>query len=92
LAVSPAWVGPAAGVHEIAGPNLRGLGVAIYFFLVNLAAYGIGAPLIGKLSDTLGGAANPAQMRYSLLVCPAVCLLSALVLWLGRREIEPSER
>ena len=79
-----AWLGAAAAdATEIAGANLRGIAVAIYFFSVNIFAYIIGANLIGKLNDVLGAAANPAMMRYSLLVCPFACLLSAIVLWLG---------
>jgi MFS family permease len=78
------WVGPAtADVTEIAGPHLRGLAIGIFFSAVNIAAYGLGSPLIGKLSDALGVAANPEQMRYSLLVCPAACLLGALLLWMA---------
>jgi MFS family permease len=80
------WVGPAtADVTEIAGPRLRGLAIGIFFSTVNLVAYGIGAPLIGKLSDVLGVAGNPQQMRFSLLVCPIACALGALLLWLGGR-------
>src|SRR4051812_13765371 len=46
LGVALMWLGPAAAdVHDVAGPHLRGLGIGIYFFTVNLAAYGIGAPL-----------------------------------------------
>jgi MFS family permease len=80
------WVGPAtADVHDIAGPNLRGLGIGIFFSIVNIVAYGIGAPLIGKISDVLGVAKNPDQMRLSLLVCPIACGLGALLLWMGSR-------
>lgn len=84
--VSILWVGPAtADVHEISGPHLRGLAIGIFFSAVNIVAYGIGSPLIGKLSDVLGVATNAEQMRYSLLVCPAACAISALLLWLGSR-------
>ena len=80
------WVGPAtADVHDIAGPNLRGLGIGIFFSIVNIVAYGIGAPLIGKISDLLGVTKNPDQMRLSLLVCPIACGLGALLLWMGSR-------
>lgn len=80
------WVGPAtADVTEIAGPNLRGLAIGIFFSIVNIAAYGIGSPIIGKVSDALGVATNPAQMRYALLVCPAACLLGAMFLWMASR-------
>jgi MFS family permease len=80
------WVAPAAAdLHEIAGPHLRGLGIGIFFSTVNLVAYGIGSPLIGKLNDALGVAAHPEQMRLALLVCPAACALAALLLWMGSR-------
>jgi MFS family permease len=81
------WVGPAtADVTEIAGPNLRGLAIGIFFSMVNIVAYGIGSPLIGKLSDILGVAQNPEQMRVSLLVCPMVCALGAVMLWMGSKS------
>ena len=80
------WVGPAtADVSDIAGPNLRGLAIGVFFSIVNIFAYGIGAPLIGKLSDTLGVAKDPGQMRLSLLVCPIACALGAGLLWIGSK-------
>lgn len=81
------WVGPAtADVTEIAGPKLRGLAIGIFFSTVNIVAYGIGSPLIGKLSDVLGATNDPQQMRFSLLVCPIVCALGAMLLWMGSRS------
>jgi hypothetical protein len=89
LAVALMWLGPAAAdVHDIAGPHLRGLGIGIYFFTVNLAAYGIGAPLIGRANDALGATANPSMMRYALLLCPLASALAALLLWRGSRALE----
>jgi MFS family permease len=80
------WVGlAAADVHDIAGPNLRGLSIGIFISIINLTAYGIGAPLIGRLNDKLGVATNPQQMRLSLLVCPVACALGAILLWIGSR-------
>jgi MFS family permease len=88
LAAALGWLGAAAAdVTEIAGVNLRGLGVAIYFFAVNIAAYFIGSNLIGFLSDRFGATQNPAMLRYALLVCPVSCLLSAVCLWLGSRSL-----
>jgi MFS family permease len=87
------WLGPAAAdVHDIAGPHLRGLGIGIYFSTVNICAYGIGSPLIGKLSDKLGVTANPGVMRYSLLVCPVACALSAFLLWRGSRALKSQRK
>ena len=71
---------------------MRGLGIGIYFFSVNIAAYGVGSNLIGKLNDWLGVATNPLQMRYSLLICPAACVLAALMLWLGSRSLGRESR
>lgn len=80
------WVAPAtADLHEIAGPHLRGLGIGIFFSTVNIVACGIGSPLVGKLNDALGVAADPERMRLSLLLCPAACAVGALLLWLGSR-------
>ena len=85
------WVGPAtADISDIAGPNLRGLAIGVFFSIVNILAYGIGAPLIGRLSDTLGVAKDPAQMRLSLLICPTACALGAILLWIGSRSRERS--
>lgn len=80
------WLAPAmADLHEISGPHLRGLGIGIFFSVVNIVAYLIGSPLIGRLSDVLGVATDPGQMRLALLVCPIACALAALLLWLGSR-------
>ncbi len=80
------WVGPGtAQVHDIAGPHLRGLAIGIFFSLINIVAYGIGSPLIGKLSDMLGASGNPDAMRIALLVCPLACLAGSFLLWMGSR-------
>jgi MFS family permease len=79
-----AWLGAvAADATEIAGAKNRGVAVAIYFFSVNIAAFVIGANLIGAISDRLGSAQNPAMLRYALLVCPICCLLGAICLFFG---------
>jgi MFS family permease len=88
LGLSLIWVGPAmADVHDISGPHLRGLGIGVFVCAVNLTAYGVGAPLIGKINDLLGAATNPAMMRYGYLISPAACALAALLLWLGSRSM-----
>lgn len=92
LALSLIWLGPAAAdVHEMAGPKLRGLGIGIYFFAVNIAAYAIGAPLVGFLNDRLGATQNPTAMRYALLISPFACAISALLLWRGSKTLREAE-
>jgi MFS family permease len=86
LAAALAWLGAAAAdATEIAGVHLRGLAIAVLFFAVNIAAYLIGSNTIGFLNDRFGVAVDPAVMRYALLVCPAACLLSGLILLTGSR-------
>jgi MFS family permease len=93
LGLSLIWLGPAAAdVHEIAGPKLRGLGIGIYFFAVNIAAYAIGAPLVGKLNDVLGAESNPARMRYALLISPVACAISTVLLWNGSKKLREEDK
>ena len=92
-----AWLGAAAAdVTEIAGANLRGLAIAMFFFSVNIMAYLIGSNLIGKLNDWAGIIINPTtktienaeMMRYTLLVCPIACLLGAICLLIGSKTLK----
>ncbi|MEQ1603231.1 MAG: MFS transporter [Pyrinomonadaceae bacterium] len=81
------WVGAAAAdVTEIAGINLRGLGIAVFFFSVNIASYLFGSNLIGILSDRFGSTIDPGMMRYALLACPVACLAGAFCLWAAIRK------
>jgi len=75
-------------VQDVVGPQLRGLGVGVYFFIVNIIGYGMGPPIIGKTSDLLGVSSDPTQMRFSLLLCPASCLVAALLLYLGGKRMD----
>jgi len=85
------WLGAgAADVTEIAGANLRGLAVAIYFFSINISAYLIGSNLIGYLNDKLGATENPTMMRYALLVCPICCVLATISLLIGSKTLNRS--
>ena len=93
LAAALAWLGAAAAdVTEITGVHLRGLGIAVYFFSVNIAAYLIGSNLIGYLNDLLGATEDPAMLRYSLLVCPAACVLSAVFLFTGAASLRRTHK
>lgn len=83
------WLGPgAADVHDIVGPRLRGLGVGVYFFTVNIIGYGFGPPIIGRLNDMVGVAQNPSAMVYGLLICPVACLVAALLLFAASRSLQ----
>jgi MFS family permease len=83
------WVGPAtADVSDIAGPNLRGLAIGIFFSTVNIIAYGIGSLIIGQVNDWLGVATTPLNMRYSMLLGPLACFVAAISLWRGYQTLQ----
>jgi MFS family permease len=90
--VGLAWLGAvAADAVEIAGANLRGVAVAVYFFSINIFAYIIGSNLIGYLSDIFGSKDNLLMMRYALLVCPVSCLLATICLILGSKSLNQQD-
>ena len=89
LGLSLIWIAPAmADVHDITGPHLRGLGIGVCVCIIHLTAYGVGAPLMGKVNDVLGAANNPAMMRYGFLISPIACVIAAILLWRGSRVRE----
>jgi MFS family permease len=87
LGLSLSWLGAAAAdVNDIAGPHLRGLAVGLYFFIVNAIGYGIAPVIYGKLNDVSNVMQQPDFMRVTLLLSPAACLLSAIVLYISSRK------
>jgi MFS family permease len=91
IGFSLSWLGPSfADLNDIAAPNMRGLAVGIYFFLVNLAGYGLAPLLIGALNDYWNVSTHPEVMRLSLLVCPVACVLATIVLGIGSRNMNNS--
>ena len=90
-AFSLSWLGPSfADLNDIVEPKQRGLAVGIYFFIVNVAGYGIAPLVIGRLNDVMNITTNPEAMRLSLLICPIACVVATLLLWLGSREMNLS--
>jgi MFS family permease len=69
LAFALGWLGPAyAAVQRLAGEGLRATAAAVFLFVVNLIGLGVGAPLIGLLSDRFAPLAGTAALRNALLV------------------------
>jgi MFS family permease len=93
LGLSLLWIAPSmADVHDITGPHLRGLGIAVFLCLVHVLSYGIGSPLMGKINDVLGASTDPAVMRYGFLISPIACAIAAVLLWRGSRTLETETR
>lgn len=69
------WLGPAAAEVQARVPaELRGLGIAVYFLVVNLLGYGIAPLVIAAVSD------RTAQLGQALLILPICCVAAGLVL------------
>jgi len=87
LGLSLSWLGAAAAdVNDIAGPHLRGLAVGLYFFIVNAIGYGIAPVVYGKFNDVSNVMQQPELMRYTLLLSPAACVISAVVLFISSKK------
>lgn len=73
------WLGPAAAEVQARVPvEQRGLGIAVYFLVVNVLGYGIAPLVIGAVSDRAAGLSN------ALLLLPVCCVAAVAVLGLRR--------
>ena len=83
------WLGPAAAdVHDIAGPHLRGLGIGIYFFSVNIAAYARGLEphrQAKRLGSAFRRIPSKCDTRFSSVQLHAC--IAAFLLWRGSRSL-----
>ena len=71
----------------IAGPEGRGLAIAVYLFVVNLVGYGAAPPLTGALADQLSAAGSLTAGRDALIAAPLCCAAAALLLWRGSGRV-----
>ncbi len=80
---------PAAALQVITPNPLRAQMTAIYFFIGNLIASGLGPTVPALLNDYFFH--DPAQLRYSLFIVEAVVLpISVLFLYFGLRPFGAS--
>jgi MFS family permease len=82
---SAAYNGPVnAMIVTQAGPQLRGLAVASVQTCANLVGVGLGAWLIGKVSDLVGGRNGVA---WGIGAAMIFCLFGGVFLMLAARQI-----
>ena len=84
------WGAASAAAAEMAPPNLRAQGAALYFFVVNLLSGTLGPTSVALFTDHVFGRDG---VRYSLATMTGICMAIALALFsagLGsyRRTIE----
>ncbi len=80
---SSIWFGPVYSlILTLVVPRMRGKSSAFLYVTTNLAGYGVGAPLVGYLSDRIGGG-SAAGLGTALIIvaslsgAAATCLLMA---------------
>jgi predicted MFS family arabinose efflux permease len=77
-----------AAVQTLAGPGRRAMAAALYLFLVNLVASGVGPLVVGKLSDLLSATRGADALQMSLLiVVPITSTWAAIHFLLASRTI-----
>lgn len=83
IASSPVGV----AVQNLGSPATRTTFIACYLFVVNLLGLGLGAVVLGALSDLLAERFVEDSLRYSLLVCAALLYPLAAIFYAlaGRR-------
>ncbi len=88
--LSASYNGPVyAVIVTIAGPQLRGLVVSAVQMSANLIGVGLGAWLIGKVSDVVGGKDGVA---WGIGAAMLFCIAGALLLLLASRQIKKSQQ
>jgi MFS family permease len=86
---SASYNGPIyAVIVTVAGPQLRGLAVSVVQMSANLIGVGLGAWLIGKVSDMVGGKNGVA---WGIGLAMVFCVTGGLLLMLASRQIRQSQ-
>lgn len=88
--LSASYNGPVyAVIVTVAGPQFRGLAVSAVQMSANLIGVGLGAWLIGKVSDMVGGKDGVA---WGIGTAMLFCIAGALFLLLASRQIKKSNQ
>jgi MFS family permease len=87
-ALGLAWLGPViSAVQHLAPPQMRTMASALFLFINNLIGLGLGALLIGALSDALRAQFGAEALRYSILAGTGFYVLAALLFAAAARTL-----
>lgn len=85
--VSSIWFGPIyALILTLVHPRMRGKSSAFLYVATNLVGYGVGAPLVGYLSDRMGGG-SAGGLGTALILVAAISIITALCLVFATRTV-----
>ena len=91
--LSSAALGPSyAAVQRLAGPSRRATAAATYLFVVNLLGLGLGATVIGWLSDRFAVRAGAEALRMAILAVLVCYPCAALLYGFAATRFEAEER
>jgi predicted MFS family arabinose efflux permease len=94
-ALSLAWLGPVIGaVNGLVPPHMRATASAMFLFINNLIGLGLGALVIGTISDALKDQYGDEALRYSAMATTSLYAISAVLMGLAAvrlaRDSDPS--
>ena len=72
-----------AQTQGLVGLRMRAVAAAVLLFVINIIGLGLGPTIVGVLADLLHARFGTESLRYSLLICSAVNLWSALHYYVG---------
>jgi len=79
-----AFFGPVfSTVQDLSPPNLRGLTTAVLLLMSNLVGFGLGALLLGLLSDLFQSLGPVQPLTYSFLVVYAIGVFTVVAFFIG---------
>jgi hypothetical protein len=84
-----------AGLHDVVGPEMRGIAMSVYLMVTYLCGASFGPLLTGRLSDvfaraaagggTVSESARAIGLHQAMWVIPVLSVILAGVLWMGGR-------
>lgn len=87
-ALALAWLGPTiCAIQHLVLPDMRTLASALFLFINNLIGLGLGALLIGRLSDHFASRYGSEALRHAILSGMGFYLISAALFLLASRHL-----
>jgi MFS family permease len=87
-ALALAWLGPTiCAIQHLVLPDMRTLASALFLFINNLIGLGLGALLIGRLSDHFAIRYGSEALRHAILSGMGFYLISAALFLLASRHL-----
>lgn len=93
VALSVAWLGPViAAVNGLVPAPMRATASAIFLFIINLVGLGLGALVIGSISQALTPRYGVEALRYSAMTVTGLYAVAALLMGLGAGRLNRDTR